>query len=654
MNDPDTLLDWQDGQLRSLRYGDVYFSRDSGIDETRYVFLAQNRLAERFGALRPGDRFVIGETGFGTGLNFLCTWKLWAQCAPRGARLHFASIEKHPLTREDMARALSLWPELAPQREALLRRYRQLPPGWHRFHFDPGVVLTVAVSDVAEALPQLELQADAWYLDGFAPARNPEMWSFEVLRHIGARTKPGGTFATYTAAGAVRRGLEAAGFAVERVKGHGAKREMLRGVLREASQQPDAAPWFRRPERAWTERRAIVIGGGLAGTSAAASLARRGWSVVLIERHERLAAEASGNPQGILYTRLAAQATPLRELVIGGYGHTLRLLATAALAETERSHCGLLQLAFDTEEAARQQKLLAQDFPSDFLRGVNREEASDIAGVELPFGGLYFPESGWTDPAALCRMLAAHDHIDVRLHTEALALRREGEQWAVHGPRGCIEKAPVLLLATARDTLAFESARHLPLKTIRGQISLIPETPASSRLHTVLCGEGYIAPARTGWHTLGATHKFEDVGTDVRADEHRENLAMLQTLAPPLHAALGGSALDCDTLPGWAAVRVSTPDYLPLIGPLADAQAFAGAYAALRHDARQRPDTPCPWLPGLYVSTAHGSRGLITAPLAGEMLAAYLEDEPAPVSSRVMAAVHPNRFLVRALIRRER
>jgi tRNA 5-methylaminomethyl-2-thiouridine biosynthesis bifunctional protein len=225
-------LDWQDGLPFSSRFGDVYFSADSGLEEKRHVFLQGNRLKERVAALSAGESFAIGEAGFGTGLNFLCAWQLFEQSAPPGAGMDFLSIEKYPLGDDELCAALALWPALQPFADALLARWPQRVPGWNRWHFDGGRVrLTLVFGDVAEVLPQLpDGNVDAWFLDGFSPAKNPEMWSEEVLTGIARASRPGATLATYTCAGWVRRGLQQAGFAVERATGFGRKREMLRGT----------------------------------------------------------------------------------------------------------------------------------------------------------------------------------------------------------------------------------------------------------------------------------------------------------------------------------------------------------------------------------------------------------------------------------------
>ncbi|MDP1635054.1 MAG: tRNA (5-methylaminomethyl-2-thiouridine)(34)-methyltransferase MnmD, partial [Gallionellaceae bacterium] len=227
------MLTWKEGQPFSDRYGDVYFSTDSGLDETRHVFLQGNLLSERFAGLQAGESFCIGETGFGTGLNFLCAWQLFEQVAPPGASLDFFSVEKFPLSDDDLRAALALWPELAVLAAVLLARWKRRVPGWNRWSFANGRVrLTLALEDVEQALPQLPVRCvDAWFLDGFSPEKNPEMWSDEVMAGLGRASRARATLATYSSAGWVRRGLLQAGFAVERVEGFGRKREMVRGGL---------------------------------------------------------------------------------------------------------------------------------------------------------------------------------------------------------------------------------------------------------------------------------------------------------------------------------------------------------------------------------------------------------------------------------------
>ena len=652
---PHAQLDWDDhGRPRSRVFDDVYFSDQSGLEETRYVFLEQNRLAERFAALPANGRLVIGETGFGTGLNFLCAWQLFEQHAGAGARLHFVSVEKYPLTPADLHRALALWPELKPLADQLLKHYVAIHPGFQRITLDGGrVTLTLLIGEALEQLPQLDAQIDAWFLDGFAPAKNPDMWTAELFVELARLAAPGSTISTFTSTGWVRRLLNAAGFKMKRTPGIGHKWEILRGEFlgwpAEVAAPVPAKPWFARPAPLRGERRALVIGAGLAGCATASSLAARGWHVSLLERHAEVAQEASGNPQGVLYLKLSAHGTALSQLIVSGFGYTRRLLETLQRG-TDWDDCGVLQLAFNAKEAERHGQLAAA-FPEDLLQWLEQPEAQARAGVGVAHGGLFYPEGGWVHPPALCQAQAMHVNIELLSHHHALELRKVADQWQAFDGERLLASAAVVVLAGAADIKRFAQSAELPLKRIRGQITRLAETAESHALATVVCAEGYVAPARLGEHTLGASFDFNSDDLTPTTAEHQGNLAMLEEISSDLLARLNISEQPLEHLEGRAAFRCTSPDYLPIVGPLADRAAFVQTYAALSKDARQVPDNPCPWLDGLYVNSGHGSRGLITAPLSGELLAAWLDNEPLPLPRSVAEACHPNRFALRQLIR---
>lgn len=643
-------LDWDErGQPLSRSYDDIYFSQENGLEETRYVFLANNDLATRFAALADGECLNIGETGFGTGLNFLCAWQLFEQQAPAGARLHFVSVEKYPLHHDDLQRALALWPELASFSAELLTQYRAIHPGFQRLLLAGGrVVLTLLIGDVMEQLPQMDARIDAWFLDGFNPAKNPEMWTPELFAELARLSAPGTTIGTFSSAGRVRRALNEAGFKMKRVPGLGKKWEVAKGQFI-GETQTVGKPWFARPQTQPEEKHAVVIGAGLAGCATAASLATRGWRVTVLERHDDVACEASGNPQGVLYLKLSAHGTALSQLIVAGFGHTRRLLERLQRG-VDWDACGVLQLAFDTKEAERQSKLAAA-FPSDLLHALTKAEAEQQAGIGLPAGGLFYPDAGWVHPPALCRQLVQHPLIELRPYQEALSLSRQNDRWRVDGQSGVLAEAPVLVLACAAEIGRLLPEANLPLKRIRGQISRLPANSLSSQLRTVVCAEGYVAPPREGEHTLGASFDFHSDDLTPSIAEHAGNLELLREISTDLAERLLADHVDPATLEGRAAFRCTSPDYLPIVGPLADAEAFTETYAVLAKDARQVPDAPCPWLDGLYINSGHGSRGLITAPLSGELIAAWLEGEPLPVPREVAEASHPNRFMLRKLIR---
>ncbi|WP_419711431.1 bifunctional tRNA (5-methylaminomethyl-2-thiouridine)(34)-methyltransferase MnmD/FAD-dependent 5-carboxymethylaminomethyl-2-thiouridine(34) oxidoreductase MnmC [Pseudomonas sp. NFX224] len=652
---PHALLDWDDqGRPYSRVFDDVYFSDKSGLDETRYVFIEQNRLAERFAALPHGGRLVIGETGFGTGLNFLCAWQVFEQHAAAGARMHFVSVEKYPLSPADLQRALALWPELKVFADQLLEQYVAIHQGFQRLTLANGrVTLTLMIGDALEQLPQLDAQIDAWFLDGFAPAKNPDMWTAELFVELARLAAPGSTISTFTSTGWVRRLLNAAGFKMKRTPGIGHKWEILRGEFLGWPQEvlaPTAAkPWFARPAPLTGERQALVIGAGLAGCASAASLAARGWQVTLLERHADVAQEASGNPQGVLYLKLSAHGTALSQMIVSGFGYTRRQLEHLQRG-TDWDDCGVLQLAFNTKEAERQRQL-AEAFPEDLLQLLDQPHAQELAGIGLAHGGLYYPEGGWVHPPALCQWQAAHQDIQLLTHHDAVQLRKVEDQWQAWDGERLLASAPVVVLAGAAEIQRFPESAGLPLKRIRGQITRLMQTPQSQALSTVVCAEGYVAPARLGEHTLGASFDFKSDDLTPTTAEHLGNLAMLEEISHDLVTRLQADTLAPESLQGRAAFRCTSPDYLPIVGPLADGQAFNNAYAVLGKDARQVPDIDCPWLDGLYVNSGHGSRGLITAPLSGELLAAWLENEPLPLPRTVAEACHPNRFALRRLIR---
>lgn len=649
-------LDWiEGGQPFSTRFADVYFSRDAGLDESRHVFLQHNRLRERWTSLAPQAQFCIAETGFGTGLNFLAAWQLWDQFAPNSAHLHFVSTEKYPLTPQDLQRALAIWPELASWTEQLLAQYSGLAPGWQHFNLADGrVTLTLLIGDLFDTLPQLDASVDAWFLDGFAPAKNPDMWQPALYQRMAELSTESATVATFTCVGDVRRGLMAAGFNMRKVDGFGRKRTMLAGELSSKPTTGWQAPWFVRPALpARSEHHALVIGGGLAGCSTAHALARRGWRVTLLERHADLAQEASGNPQGILYAKLSPHHPPLSRFIQSSYQYSLRLLQHALpKGEDTWQACGVLQLAKNAKEDERQMQLAAQGYPADFLHTLDAQQASELAGVEIDNGGLFFPSAGWVNPPALCKHLATHPLIQTQTLNEADRLQRDGGCWQVINQTGeIIADAPVAIICCAYESARFTQSRHLPLKAIRGQITHLPMNTESQSLQTVLCADGYISPARQGQHHLGASFRFDRLDNQPSSEENLSNLDLLTALSPQLASSFAPLRLQTEDLPARAALRCTAPDYLPLVGPVADPTRFVERYAILAKDASQQPDTPAPWHEDLYINAAHGSRGLISCPLSGELAAAWITGEPLPLPRDLVEAIHPNRFLLRRLIR---
>ena len=651
-------LDWQRDDTgeeapRSAAFDDVYFSRHDGRAETEHVFVDGNRLPERFARWQARRPFVIGETGFGSGLNMLVAWACFDAHAAAGARLHLVSTEKFPLDREDLARALAGWPDLADRAAALLAQWPAPVAGVHRLRLHPRVTLDLHFGDAAERLALLDGRVDAWFLDGFAPAKNPAMWQPELFAALATRSRPGATFATFTCAGVVKRGLKAAGFAWRKAPGFGRKREMLVGEIAApvADTRRACTPWF-TPPAARPPRRVAVIGAGIAGTSMAAALAERGVAVTLLDP-EGPGAGASGNTQGALYVKLAAETNHQSRVYLAGLLHSQRWLIRLDPGQRLWSPCGVLQLARTEKEPARQARFLARHpLPSGVVTGVSAEQAAACAGVATDAGALHYPGAGWVRPDALCQRLAETPGIVLR-RDEVLRLETRSDGWRLRLGDGTTLDADQVVIATATLANRFAQASALPLQPVRGQVSRLRLPPNAPGLNRVVCAGGYVPPPLSGWLTFGATFLPNDADSEVRESDHAANLAEFERTLPVYADALreAGADLTPAGLEGRASVRAASPDKSPYAGPLPDAEAWRETYATLAKDASRVPDTPGRHHAGLWISAAHGSRGLASAPLCAELLASRICDEPLPLEQPLVDHLHPGRRLIRDLIR---
>lgn len=619
-----------DGTPYSEAFGDVYHSAEGGPGQARHVFLAGNGLPARWGARR---RFTILETGFGLGLNFLVTWDAWCNDPGRCERLHFVSLEKHPFTRHDLEQLHARHPEFAALAAQLHAAWPLLVPGVHRLEFEGGrVVLTLALADATRALRELRLAADAVFLDGFDPRRNPDLWSPELLRAVARACASGATAATWSAATAVREALGSAGFEVQKRPGFARKRDMLSARLVRSGRETGAPG----------ERRALVIGAGIAGAAVSERLCARGWEVTLIERQPRRSLGDPGRHSGVFHPVVTPDDSLFARLTRSGF---LAALVRWRALEAARQPlvwdaCGVLQLARDEREEASQRSAISLlGLPPDYARHATREEASAHAGVALAAGGLWFPSSGWIRPLSLidAQLAAAGARLEARFACDAVRLTHAHDGWTAWDRDGrAIARAPVAVLANAADALRLAPQRSIRVRRVRGQISFLPGGRFAAPRVVVLRG-GFVLPASRGESIAGASYDFDDEDPSPRASSHAGNLERLARIIPDAAADL-----DPEALQGVVGFRAVAPDRLPLIGALCDEDAAAPKNARL---------ASLPRCEGLYGSFAFGSRGLLWAGLGAELVASQLEGEPLPLEARLADALDPGRCWLRALRR---
>ncbi len=654
-------LNWNEqGTPVSRAFDDVYFSNDNGLEETRYVFLDGNRIPQRF-ATHARDLFIVAESGFGTGLNFLTLWQAFEHFSNQHPtaplqRLHFISCEKFPLTQADLIAAHARWPELQPWAEQLQQQWPQALPGCQRLLFNNGkVTLDLWLGDINALIhnfdDSLNQQVDAWFLDGFAPAKNPDMWTPALFSAMARLARPGGTLATFTAAGFVRRGLQDAGFCVHKRKGFGHKREMLVGVRDEAVDIPHAQPWYARP--AASGRDVALIGGGVASALLALALLRRGWSVTLYCADDAPALGASGNRQGALYPLLNQHDPALATFFPAAFTFARRLYDQLPV-QFEHDWSGVLQLGWDEKSAEKIAQMLQMELPHAIAHGVDRQQAAQLAGVDVDCGGIFYPEGGWLSPAQLTsNLLEFAQTRGLRIHWlhRVTQLTCAEENWTLTFSAQPPVRHQNVVLANGHALLEIAQSQSLPVYAVAGQVSHVPTNPQLGALRTVLCYDGYLTPVSPTFntHCIGASYHRGDTANTFRADDQQENRQRLINCLPDCDWP---QQVDVSENQARSGVRCATRDHLPMSGSAPDYAATLEQYADLpAQRARGAEIATSPVHQHLFVLGALGSRGLCSAPLAAEVLAAQMSGEPQPLEAATLAALNPNRYWVRKLLK---
>jgi tRNA 5-methylaminomethyl-2-thiouridine biosynthesis bifunctional protein len=576
-----------DGLPRSRRYGDVYFSREGGLAESRAVFLAGCGLPERWAGRR---NFTVAELGFGTGLNILALLELWRAQGPPAAHLSIFSVEAEPLSAQDAASALGAWPELAEIANVLLDRWPGRRAGFHRVDLpELRSTLDLAVMEAEPALERWSGRADAWFLDGFSPAVNPGMWTEPLMRLVAARSAPGARIATYTVAGRVRRALAGAGLEVGRRPGFGTKRERLEATAPGQSPAEGPAP------------RVAIVGAGIAGAALARCFRLLGVEATVLEAAAP-GAGASGNPAALVTPRLDAGLGDIAQLHAQAFAYAAGLYGATQDAVVSR---GVLQLEASPRDAGRFAKIAASDlFEPGALAVVDTGETTRRLGEDAP-AALDLAAALVIEPrVALGAWLG-----EVTIAAVSQLERADGG-WRLIGPRGeVLAEADIVCLASGADLAALWP--EAPIQPVRGQLTWTSATTAP----LAAASSAYVAPTRGGV-MFGATHDRDETDTAPREADDRRNLEALAQRLPKLAESLAGAALE-----HRASIRATTPDRAPLAGALDG---------------------------GLYVLGGFGSRGFALAPLLAAHVAALALGAPSPLPAPLARIVDPARFAQRA------
>ncbi|WAJ69276.1 bifunctional tRNA (5-methylaminomethyl-2-thiouridine)(34)-methyltransferase MnmD/FAD-dependent 5-carboxymethylaminomethyl-2-thiouridine(34) oxidoreductase MnmC [Catenovulum adriaticum] len=685
----------QNGTPVSTKFDDVYFSTDDGLAESRYVFQQGNKLNDRWQTW-PYHHFTIAETGFGTGLNFLAVCQAFTQFKQQNPnsplkQLNFISFEKYPLCKTDLAKALAPWQMLSCWSEQLIQNYPYLVEGIHRIEFDSQIKLDLWFGDIHTQLPQVADNqtgiVDAWFLDGFAPSKNQAMWHQNIFNHMARLASKNGHFATFTAAGFVKRGLVEAGFVVNKQKGFGRKREMLLGhklqintnessishrnknrqnktttadphsnkvAQTKLKQSLQPTPYPQMPAKS---KQTCIIGGGIAAICTALTLAERGHHIHLICQ-SHLADGASGNRQGAIYPLVQNELNRVTDCHLKSYQYACQFYQKwRRRFEFSVDFCGVVQLAFSEKMQKRQQALLANpSLPNELFDHVKQQEMESVTGINFPHNGLYFPQGGWLNPTsfikAAVKYLQQTQQLTLSTHTQLIYLNRQQNNWRLtcqtthDKPETQVFEADNVVLAQGWQVSHLPQTTHLAIKPSRGQVSYLQSNKTLNQLTKVICHKGYLTPQWQNLHSVGATFKIDQTDAKISEEDDNANLEMHQTHTPNITGWLTDKNVDSSR----ASIRATTEDRLPMIGNVSPIESLQTELNGFAKGGRL-PQQPISIYPNLYVIAGLGSRGLTNTPLMAESLAAIMQNESIPLSLDTITAVHPNRFAIRTMKR---
>ena len=608
-------LDWEivdDIEIPiSKQFGDVYFSKDNGLLETRHVFLNGNDLTERLSQLHDYQYFCVGETGFGTGLNILTLWQLWQQVRlDNHSHLHVVSVEKFPLNKADLIRALNVWTELKPLAEKLIQQYPLPIAGCHRLSFpEERFSIDLWLGDAQDIFPTIPKTqtVNAWFLDGFAPSCNPDMWQANVLDHMVRLSDFGTTFASFSVAGIIKRGLKQHGIQISRPRGFGHKREMLKAIWLDTSQtetqSQDSETTIAAPPKSETskQRKIAIIGAGIAGLSSAWAFAQRGHQVTIYEQNEPLSG-ASGNPLALLNPKLCPIEQAHEHLMTLSWQHALNFYPQFKAFRS-------IQVQQIALKNADELSGLVEQYPENVLTANTTLECFP----ETEFPSLTLHQAGAVSPHQLRDEILQHANIRIE-KVKISRLESTDSQVTLWQDQQIIAITDHAIVCCAKQSA--ELFENYPvLKPIRGQVSWVENSQRPLALDQAYSYGGYCMQLDTAQLILGASFYPNRDDAEVLTEDHVHNYELIHNVFPKYAQGLPS----VDTWQGRASVRAQSLDYLPLVGKIQN-------------------------LGQIYTFAGLGSKGFLFAPLCSEILAALILGELCPVPQSLLDKLNPQRF----------
>ncbi|TGK04404.1 bifunctional tRNA (5-methylaminomethyl-2-thiouridine)(34)-methyltransferase MnmD/FAD-dependent 5-carboxymethylaminomethyl-2-thiouridine(34) oxidoreductase MnmC [Leptospira selangorensis] len=645
------MIDWKEnGTPVSREFNDIYFSPENGLEETKHVFLKGNRLEERLSSPETQHVFSILELGFGTGLNFLAAWQLWRNCKNKSSLqvLRFTSFEKYPLEREDIRKAISVFPELSELLDLFLEKYKLLIPGCNTFLFEKeNLILDLWIGDAIQLLPETSGKFDAFFLDGFAPSKNPELWGENISLQLKRLSNKNASFATFTVARSVKDCLSSAGFSLSKIPGYGRKREMLVGVYEsEPELDLNLIPFLRRIGSNQIPKKATVLGAGLAGASIARALAWRGIQVEVWDDHNAL--RASSVPMAVSHPHITKGETPTSLWTLRCLGNSIRRYSDL-LPKDSYQISGTLQLSGEDlpwirlEEGVKAHSLDKELAELRTELGENYPEESK---------GIFYPSGFWTDTPVLTEKLLNHPNIILK-QGKVGSIFFEKEEWALFSEnKETLNKTEVLILA---NSFGIESLLQglweespFSLRSVRGQLEILEDSNIYSEKDPIHVGEKYLTPSKNGIRVNGSTFNEFDLDPNAKSKDREEILEYSQ------NTFLGVHWEQIKVRSDFVGIRSQTPDRFPIIGPIHSPEPFRKIYSGMGLPKNRKKEFPfLEPQKNLFVFGGLGSRGVLTSLLGGEILAEILLNEPLSIENSLYSSLHPSRFLYRKIRNQE-